>query len=459
MPPRSEQVFVDGKRCSHVPNGTAPGAMPDYSFTATLSDPARYVLKFPKGLHPDTALTEITVKSSLLNVRANNLRVDGFRFRRGRNTYQSALVILHGEAIEFRNCIFEDSSAGSGMNIQASHCRIHDNIFRANGQFGFALSGTGNVLEDNLVTGNDRAGYKEWGTGGTKIVGSGCIVRRNRFIENLGGVAIWLDSGPCNNVIERNYVSGNYGEGIRAEISFHNYIGYNIVENTRECTSTMFGRTQTHNIGISMQNSAETVVCNNFLRNNRGVGIEVFTYRRKGADLPEWQLHHPDEKHRQWLRRSWDGGLVYANDNLVSHNVVVQTIEEAGDACIWLRGILNGDSPHCYGNQIDSNFYWNSVTQSPRVRIKDLSEVPDGTSQWQTRYGMDVHARGGFSPADYRRPAFTEDYPYAPTAALTGIGQDSAVNGFPGHVAIDYLGNPLAERDSIGIGHIQFLRK
>ena len=26
--------------------------------------------------------------------------------------------------------------------------------------------------------------------------------RSNRFIGNLGGVAIWLDSGPCNNVIE-----------------------------------------------------------------------------------------------------------------------------------------------------------------------------------------------------------------------------------------------------------------
>jgi hypothetical protein len=290
-------------------------------------------------------------------------------------------------------------------------------------------------------------------------VGSGCIIRRNRFLENLGGVAIWLDSGPCNNVIERNYVSGNYGEGIRAEISFHNYIGYNIVENTRECTSTMFGRTTTHNIGISVQNSAETLVCNNFLRNNRGVGIEVFTYRRKGTDLPEWQEHYADEKHREWLRRSWESGVVHSHDNLVSHNVVVQTIAEAGDACVWLRGLLNGESPHCYGNQIDGNFYWNSVTQSPRVRIKALSEVPDGQSQWQTRYGMDVHARGGFAPEDYRRPAFAEEYPYGPTAALAGIGQGNAVTSFPGHVEIDYVGNPVVPGGGRGIGHIQYLGK
>ena len=44
MPPRSEQVFVGGKRCAHVKESTAIEAMPPYSFTATLSDPARYAL-------------------------------------------------------------------------------------------------------------------------------------------------------------------------------------------------------------------------------------------------------------------------------------------------------------------------------------------------------------------------------------------------------------------------------
>jgi len=49
MAPRSEQVFVDGKRCSHLKDNTAYSAMPDYSFTATLSDPPRYALKLPQG--------------------------------------------------------------------------------------------------------------------------------------------------------------------------------------------------------------------------------------------------------------------------------------------------------------------------------------------------------------------------------------------------------------------------
>ena len=72
------------------------------------------------------------------------------------------------------------------------------------------------MIENNVVEGNDLAGYKEWATGGTKIVGNGNVIRRNRFIDNLGGVAIWLDCGPCNSVIEYNYISGNYGEGILA---------------------------------------------------------------------------------------------------------------------------------------------------------------------------------------------------------------------------------------------------
>ncbi|MCX7014960.1 MAG: right-handed parallel beta-helix repeat-containing protein [Candidatus Sumerlaeota bacterium] len=456
MPPRSEQVFVDGKPCAHVKEDTAHEAMPEHSFTATLSDPAAYALKLPAGMDPNVATTEITVRSALMNVdQASDIVVEGFVFRRARNTYQNGMVALRGEAIEFRNCVLEYSSAGSGMSIQSKRAHIHDNVFQSNGQFGFALSGQDNILENNLVTGNDRAGYTEWGTGGTKIVGNGCILRHNRFIGNLGGVAIWLDCGPCNNVIEGNYVSGNYGEGIRAEISFHNYIGYNIVENTKECVSTMFGKTQSHNIGISVQNSAETIVCNNFLKDNTGVAIQLRAYNRPASDLPQWQLHYADEKHKQWLQRSWDSKVIYANDNLFYNNVIVQAAPEAKDPCIWVRGGFNGDSPQCFGNQIDYNFYWNLATHAPKAQIKDVMEVPDEKSQWRTRYGLDKHALGGFTPDDYLRPAFDEKYPYAPTAAFAGLGKGVVVNGFPGHRETDFLGNPVVAGRPPDMGHIQ----
>ena len=216
LAPRSEQVFVNGRHCNHLKDDTASGAMPDYSFTATLTNLPRYVLKLPLGLNPNTATTEITVKTSLLKVRSDNVVIDGFVFRRVMNTYQNAMVTLNGEAIEFRNNLVEYSSAGSGLAIQTHRAHIHANSFWNNGQFGFAVGGSENLIENNLVQGNDLAGYKEWGTGGTKIVGNSNIIRRNRFIDNLGGVAIWLDCGPANNVIEYNYVSGNYGEGIRA---------------------------------------------------------------------------------------------------------------------------------------------------------------------------------------------------------------------------------------------------
>jgi len=87
MPPRSEQVFVDGKRCTHLKDDTAFGAMADYGFTVTLTDPARYALKLPQGKNPDTATTEITVKTSLLKARSDHVVIEGFVFRRVRNTY------------------------------------------------------------------------------------------------------------------------------------------------------------------------------------------------------------------------------------------------------------------------------------------------------------------------------------------------------------------------------------
>ena len=456
LAPRSEQVFVNGQHCTHLKDDTASGTMPDYSFTATLTNLPQYVLKLPQGLNPNTAITEITVKTSLLKVRSDNVVIDGFVFRRVRNTYQNAMVTLSGEAIEFRNNLVEYSSAGSGLAIQTHCAHIHANNFRNNGQFGFAVGGSENLIENNLVQGNDLAGYKEWGTGGTKIVGNGNIIRRNRFIDNLGGVAIWLDCGPANSVIEDNYVSGNYGEGIRAEISFHSYIGYNIVENTRECVPVMFGKTQRpHCIGISVQNSAEICVVNNFLKDNRGVGIQLSTYSRKASDLARWQERHADEQHKQWLHRSWSGGFVYAYSNMFFNNVIVQSTAEVTGPCVYLMGLTNGQMSHCFGNLFDYNFYWNSVTHAPKVQTGNATEVPSAKSGWQTRFGMDLHALGGFSPQDYRQPAFSTAYPYKPSAGFTGIskGRDLKDLSWPHHS--DYLGNPLHVGRNPSIGHIE----
>jgi hypothetical protein len=456
MAPRSEQVFVGDRRCAHVKDDTAYAAMPDYSFTATRSDPARYALKLPPGLDPNRARTEITVQPSLLSVRADNVAIDGLIFRRVRNTYQQSMVTLHGEGIELRNCLLEYSSAGSGLAIQTHQARIHDNTFRHNGQFGFATGGTENLIENNLVSGNDLAGYKDWGTGGTKIVGNGNILRHNRFLDNLGGVAIWLDCGPANNVIQYNDVSGNYGIGILAEISFHNYIGYNIVRNTKPCTVTMFGRTYTHCIGIGVQNSAETCVVNNFLKDNLDVGIKLSAYNRKAGDLPQWQERHADQRQRHWLQRSWAAQVIYANDNLIANNVVVQDSPQATGDCVALTGQLNGQSPQCYGNQIDYNFYWNTLTHLPKVRFRNVQEVPRGTSQWQTRLGMDTHSLGGFAPQDYRQAAFETDHPYRPTAAFAGIGRGKDLRGLPWPAAVDYLGNSAGAGHKPSVGHIEY---
>ena len=456
MPPRSEQVFVDGKRYAHLKDDTAYGAMTDYSFTATLTDSARYALKLPQGKNPDTAATEITVKTSLLKVRGDHMVIDGFVFRRVRNTYQSARATLNGEGIEFRNNVLEYSSAGSGLAIQTKQSHIHDNIFRHNGQFGFSVGGGDNLIENNLVEGNDLAGYKEWGTGGTKIVGNANIIRRNRFIGNLGGVAIWLDCGPVDNVIEYNYVSGNYGEGIRAEISFHSYIGFNIVENTQECVPVMYGKTQRpHCIGISVQNSAEIWVVNNFLKDNRGVGIQLATYNRKATDLPKWQERRGDEKQKQWLHSSWDGGFVYAYSNMFFNNVVVQSTAEATGPCVFLMGLTNGQKTHCFGNLFDCNFYWNSVTHAPKVQVRNSFEVPNKKSEWQTRLGMDAHAIGGFAPADYAQPAFAADYPYKPTVSFAGIGKGRELKDLPWRAEVDYLQNHLGAGRKPSMGHIE----
>jgi len=453
MAPRSEQVFVNGQRCKPMKAATPFNAMLEFSFTATLTDPARYTLKLPHGMNPNAATTEITVKMNLLNVRADHVVVDGFVFRRTRNTYQQAMVTLHGEAIEFRNNLVEYSSAGSGLAIQTKRAHVHDNSLLHNGQFGFALGGSDNLVENNRIQGNDLAGYKEWGTGGTKIVGSGNNIRRNRFLDNLGGVAIWLDCGPCNNRIEYNYVSGNYGEGIRAEISFHSFIGYNIIENTKPCTSTMFGHTQTHCIGISVQNSAEICVVNNFLKDNHGVGIQLATYNRDAKHLPPWQRY--DKRQIQWIHQSWTNKFICAYSNLFFNNVILQTTVESTNPCVYCMGLLNEPWPHCQGNRFDYNFYWNSLTHAPKVRVRDVTEVPNSESEWQTRYGMDAHVLGGFVPDDYRQPAFGAEYPYQPTASFSGSGKGRNLQDLPWRSEGDYQGTLLNAGAKPSVGHIE----
>jgi len=309
-------------------------------------------------------------------VRSDNIVIADFVFRRVRNTYQNAMVTLNGEGIEFRDNLLEYSSAGSGLAIQTRHSHIHDNILRHNGQFGFSVGGGENLVENNLVQGNDLAGYKEWGTGGTKIVGSGNIIRRNRFVDNLGGV-----------------------------------------------------------------------------------GIQLATYNRKATDLAKWQERHANEKHKQWLHRSWEGGVVYAYSNMFFNYIVVQSASEATGPCVFLMGLTNSQKPHCFGNLFDYNFYWNSVTHTPKVHVKNLSEVPNASSEWQTRYGMDTHAFGGFTQEDYRQPAFGAEYPYKPTASFVGIGKGRATKDLSWNATVDYLDSPLVAERKPSMGHIESIRR
>ena len=117
---------------------------------------------------------------------------------------------------------------------------------------------------------------------------------------------------------------------------------------------------------------------------------------------------------------------------------------------------LFGEAPHCHGNQIDYNFYWNSFTQAPQVEIRNTRIVPDDRSAWRTRYGMDEHGRGGFSPEAYRQEIFRAAYPYEPTGEFLASNPGRALPDLPWPLRADFLGSPLPADHRIMIGHIQF---
>jgi hypothetical protein len=216
----------------------------------------------------------------------------------------------------------------------------------------------------------------------------------------------------------------------------------------------MFGKTRTHCIGISVQNSAQTLVVNNFLKDNLGLGIQLATYNRKGDDLPQWQGKY-DANQKAWLQKSWDAKVIYANDNYIYNNVIVQSTPESADVCLSVMGVFNGQSPQCFGDDIDYNFYWNSVTHAPKVKMANQTEVPDARSQWRTHWGLDNHSLGGFSPQDYHQSMFAAESPYTPMAAFVALAKGHPINDFPGHEDVDYLGKPTNSSRAPTLGHIQ----
>ena len=147
---------------------------------------------------------------------------------------------------------------------------VRNNAFVSNGQLGFGVGYWTNILfEDNLLAGNNYAGYNpNWEAGGAKFYAvDGLTVRNNVSRDNIGA-GLWTDWDSIHVLYEGNWVEANTGPGIFHEASYDAVIRGNFVAgNGFENDGWIDGS------GILVNSSRNVEISNNTLQDNyQGIG-------------------------------------------------------------------------------------------------------------------------------------------------------------------------------------------
>ena len=174
---------------------------------------------------------------------------------------------------------------GTGISL-ASGSQATLNYVHHNGQKGIGGSGSNNLVEGNMVSFNNWAGFDPtWEAGGMKFaVASNLTVRGNSVHDNIGP-GLWTDIGSINVLYENNVVANNTaGPGIQHEISYAATIRNNTVYNNSIPQPSWLWGSQ-----ILIQNSQNVQVYGNLVETPAGggnaIGI-IQQYRGAGAYGP-----------------------------------------------------------------------------------------------------------------------------------------------------------------------------
>ena len=119
---------------------------------------------------------------------------------------------------------------GAGLFLGSNNLAEY-NCLEFNGEYGFSSAGgAANItLDDNEIADNDAyGGYDQSGSGiqcgcsgGGKFWDSTNVTIEDNYVHDNGNVGIWVDTDNSGFLVEGNYLSNNYAEGMIYEISYN----------------------------------------------------------------------------------------------------------------------------------------------------------------------------------------------------------------------------------------------
>jgi len=188
----------------------------------------------PAGVEPTKPGIEVCVRPLLLTQarRADEqcpldyVTIRGIQFRHGT---PRSLTNWPATGISGTGAIFEDNIVSwndyAGFDVRGVSNIVRRCTFAYNGIAGMGGSGSGHLIEDNLVIGNnvDNYVYFNTGGGGKWVVLIHTTFRRHKALHNNGS-GLWLDIECNDNLFENCEFSHNAGPGLDIEISRRNLV-------------------------------------------------------------------------------------------------------------------------------------------------------------------------------------------------------------------------------------------
>ncbi|MGH2753476.1 MAG: right-handed parallel beta-helix repeat-containing protein [Actinomycetota bacterium] len=274
-------------QCRHV-DGRDPRGMCIYKDQVFLDDMSLWQVGSPAETKPGTFFWDYSSNKIYLSDNPSGRRLEVSVVDETAISGGSAGVVVKDLTVErFGNSIQGGAvSAGRNWTIEGTEVRqnhgggvhmgmgtvVRANHIHHNGQLGIhggqapCSKATGLVVEDNVISYNNIAGYNwAWEGGATKWTHTdGLVVRRNHVHHNYG-VGLWTDADNIRTVYEDNLVENNYGEGINHELSFDAIIRRNVIRGNgfhHPVQGKAWGA------GIFIDQSPNVKVLNNVVENN-----------------------------------------------------------------------------------------------------------------------------------------------------------------------------------------------
>ncbi|MCG2769512.1 MAG: right-handed parallel beta-helix repeat-containing protein [Anaerolineae bacterium] len=341
-----------------------------------------------------------------------------------------------------------DSDAGLTIDLGGwGWCETRHWIIRDNYLIGsIGITGSYNIVEGNEIDGSQHKGsefgIREW------TEASHHNLYRNNEIHHFYNRAIWSMYFTHDSVFEGNHIHDMGAQGIDLD-GFSTVVWRHTVRNNHihDCAQN----------GISLENAFDTVVENNIIHDNPGLGIEVINY---GGEVGAQES--TDDRCKAGGESGQYGDTDGDNDcrgnitgNIIRQNLIYN-IDWLGAICIWYAGgvsvlgntIVVGEGNNAAGINIGHS--------SPEIRIQNniISECDWGAINVQSTDSLAEDSHNLLSQSGWRgdyRIADT-DYDLVEYQSMTVKGQSSiaADPGFIDQASADF--RLLADSPAIDAG-------